>query len=109
MSHYFFGCFMRRLLSKRLRLISSGQFVHRRVLELVALAAGGVAGFTGALFQLSTERILVEKNHLANHLASENFASWMWVGIISSFMLVLSLWLVRRFSPEDAGSILFLW
>ena len=95
---------MRSLLSKRLRLISSGQFVHRRALELAALAVGGVAGFTGALFQLGTEHLLVEKGHLANYLASEHFTGWMWAGIISSFMLVLSLWLVRRFAPEAAGS-----
>jgi len=95
---------MSRLIPVGRRLAGHERFVQQRSLEFTAVAVGGLAGVTGALFQLGANRIVLEKHHLANIMASDALAGWVWAGLISSLMLILSLWLVRRFAPEAGGS-----
>ena len=91
-------------LLRLLRRIKYGNFTHHRALELSACVVGGLAGLTGALFQLGVEHIILEKNSWINKLASGGLDGWFWGGLLSSVMLLISLWLVRRFSPESGGS-----
>ena len=95
---------MRRMKFHGLRLADHKRFVQHRSLEFVALLVGALAGLTGALFQLGVGRIALEKDRLANLLASDALANWTWAGLLSALMLILSLWLVRRFAPEAGGS-----
>ena len=57
---------------------NSEHFARHRSLEFAALTAGGLAGLTGALFQLGTGRIALEKDRLANIMASDAFVGWVW-------------------------------
>ena len=79
-------------------------FVQRRSVEFAALLVGALAGLMGALFQLGVGRIALEKEHLANLLAADALSGWAWAGLLSALMLILSLWLVRRFALDAAGS-----
>lgn len=89
---------------KFLELSERTRFISDRSLELKALIVGGLAGLTGALFQIGVEGVLSKKDSFINYLSSYLFSDWFWAALITSSMVFISLFFVRRFSPEAAGS-----
>jgi CIC family chloride channel protein len=74
------------------------------VLALLAFIAGAGAGLIGALFRL----VLKQADHLRNVIIlwarGEQLVGLLLVTIASAAAVAVAAWMVRRFSPEAAGS-----
>ncbi|PIP80555.1 MAG: H(+)/Cl(-) exchange transporter ClcA [Gammaproteobacteria bacterium CG22_combo_CG10-13_8_21_14_all_40_8] len=80
------------------------RFVEQRSLEFQAILVGGLAGLAGVFFQLGIAQVAFQKKQLAFNISQWAMPSWFWSGVLSMFMLLISLALVRYFSPESSGS-----
>jgi CIC family chloride channel protein len=70
----------------------------------VAVAVGAITGVLGTLLHLGTDRILGWPEALRSHLGIGGAVLLLAAAAISASMVLLSVWLVRRFAPEAAGS-----
>ncbi len=74
------------------------------VFYLIAAAAGAAAGLLGTLFHFGVDRLLAWPHALRPMLDVGGGAFLLIAGAIAAAMCVASVWLVRTFAPEAAGS-----
>lgn len=74
------------------------------VYYLAAAAIGAVVGLFGSALHFGVERILVWPQLLKENLAASLATTAFLAGLVAAAMVILSVWLVRRFAPEAAGS-----
>lgn len=70
----------------------------------VAVLVGAITGVLGSLLHLGTDRILGWPEALRSHLGIGGDLLLIAAATISAAMVLLSVWLVRRFATEAAGS-----
>ena len=71
---------------------------------VVAVAVGAITGLIGTALHLGTERLLAWPEAVRRYLDLSGGPFLLVAGAIAAAMVVLSVWLVRRFAPEAAGS-----
>ena len=76
-----------------------------RLLLASGIILGILVGFVGGLFQLSIKYIGQFKNFLFTFYSSENIVLGWSIPIVTTVIFVVSsIWLVKKFAPEAAGS-----
>jgi CIC family chloride channel protein len=71
---------------------------------LIAVAVGAAAGLLGTIFHLGVDRLLAWPHALRPALDVNGGVFLLITGAIAAAMCVVSVWLVRTFAPEAAGS-----
>jgi CIC family chloride channel protein len=74
------------------------------VFYLAAVAVGAITGLLGTVLHLGVDRLLEWPHALRPHLEMGGYAYLVVTGAIAAVMVVASVWLVRTFAPEAAGS-----
>jgi CIC family chloride channel protein len=74
------------------------------VFYLIAVAVGAAAGLIGTLFHFGVDRLLTWPHALRSVLDVSDVSFLLISGATAAAMCVLSVWLVRTFAPEAAGS-----
>ena len=74
------------------------------VLAFVALIAGAASGLLGAVFRLALERADRFRDSLVAWAHGETLAGFLLLITTAAAATSLAAWLVRRFSPDAAGS-----
>jgi CIC family chloride channel protein len=70
----------------------------------VAVVVGAITGLLGSILHLGTDQLLGWPAALKSHTGIAGLPLLIAAGAISAAMVLLSVWLVRRFAPEAAGS-----
>ncbi|MBI1223413.1 MAG: H(+)/Cl(-) exchange transporter ClcA [Bacteroidetes bacterium] len=73
-------------------------------LLLFALIIGLLAGLSGTIFRLTLEFVEHLRIRLFENAGDSGLMSWIWPLIFAIVGITVSLYLVRRFAPESAGS-----
>ncbi len=86
----------------------SGGPVQGRRAEIVfyvaAVAVGAITGLLGTVLHLGVDRLLTWPEVLRSHVGMEGHGFVLVTGAIAAVMVLVSVWLVRRFAPEAGGS-----
>lgn len=73
-------------------------------LYIAASVVGALAGLVGAGFHALLEQGADGRGAIHAHLESLPVPGWLLLMVAGALVLLLALWLVRRFAPETAGS-----
>jgi CIC family chloride channel protein len=74
------------------------------VLALLAPFAGAVAGFVAVIFRLALQRLDSLRSTAIGWAHGGAFAGFLFVVVLCAAATALAAWLVRRYSPDAAGS-----
>ncbi|MCF7791483.1 MAG: H(+)/Cl(-) exchange transporter ClcA [Victivallales bacterium] len=76
-----------------------------RLLFILGIMLGAIAGFIGGIFQLSVRYLIHLKEYICSYSYTESLIlEWSLSIIIPVILVVVSIWLVKRFAPETGGS-----